>query len=581
MKKTIILSLMVIFALLTLGLTNANLIVDELDDVNFNHLEESKELKFNIENPWDLDNMSMDINVDDSFNLGDAFFDFDWDNGILENKSNKLITLTMDSSNLNINPTFEGYDGNINLTFNYKNNSDNTEYSKNESFKLFVPAYKRELKIKNDISKFSFEDKNPGDSFTATFYVENIGTITLDSFNVVIEDEDFKEKYGVEITKAEDSIEPKDDVKVDVKITIPEELSTEISKDNTKIIISYADKELEIDLEISTKIMTIDIVEIRADRKRLERILREDYLDSSSPYFIREDAKIGDEIEITVYIKNNFPTDDRDNELRDVEIELFSFDLVDADGMEEFISRIRPGRSEEVKFTFFLDPRELYSGDAPYDIEIRVTGETRDNNVYTDSWFLDLDVESSSYNLLMYDIRSEPNPVCAGDRVRIELDLFNIGTRDLEEAGLYYYSSSLDIEEWDTDIEIYEEDRKIINKYLNIPNNANPGEYNLKITAFPRHRSSRDTVSEDISITVRECGVSTTTTTTVAPVTTTTTLAPILPPGQQTGPNYGTFPVVEEKSKFTETDTYIALLVGIFVIFVILTILLAVYLFKK
>ena len=263
---------------------------------------------------------------------------------------------------------------------------------------------------------------------------------------------------------------------------------------------------VEREFTINVQGMTIDRVEVRAEGSRLETVTRSNYLSSSTPYVIDREADLGDEIELRISVRNNLP-DETDNELRDVEIEIYSFDLIDADGQDAFISRIRPGRVEDETITFMLDPEELHPDDSPFDIEIRVFGETRGGDLYSDVWYLELRMESQRYALLFRDIILSPTAVCPGEQIRVTTDVRNIGTRDLSNVGIRYYVSGLGIDIIDRFIELDYDDRRTINKFLSIPKDAIPGEYFLELTGYPRATSTSDTVNEVIVLTVRDCVV--------------------------------------------------------------------------
>ena len=255
---------------------------------------------------------------------------------------------------------------------------------------------------------------------------------------------------------------------------------------------------------INVQGMTIDRVEVRAEGSRLETISRANYLSESSPYLISRDAKLGDEIELRITIRNNLP-DETDNELRDVEIEIYSFDIIGADGQDAFISRIRPGRTEDQTISFMLDPQDLHPDDSPFDIEIRVFGETRGGELYSDVWRLELRVETQRYALIFLNEFVSPTTVCPGDRIRVNTDLRNIGTRDLSNAGIRYQVPGLDIDVIDRNIEIDFDRTRTITKFFDIPNNAVPGPYFFELTAYPRATSTSDTATEFIMFTVNSC----------------------------------------------------------------------------
>jgi hypothetical protein len=332
------------------------------------------------------------------------------------------------------------------------------------------------------------------------------------------------------------------------------------------------------EFNINVQGMTIDRVEVRAESRRLETISRANYLGSSTPYVIDREAKLGDTIELKISIRNNLPSS-ADNELRDVEIEINSFDLVNADGQEAFISRIRAGRTEDQTISFFIDPLDVHPDDAPFDLEIRVSGETRNGDYFSDVWVLELRLESNSYDLLMINPTVNPESICPDQRLRVSLDLRNIGTRDLSAAGIRYYVPGLDINEWDRNLRIdYDETRSMI-KFLDVPADAVPGEYFLEVTAYPRMSSSSDTRTETFLITVRNCAPTTPTTPNITdPIIVTPPTQDIVVPGTPIADAVGT----TSKSIFDKDNKlYVVLLTALVVLLFIGVILLLVSVFKK
>lgn len=335
---------------------------------------------------------------------------------------------------------------------------------------------------------------------------------------------------------------------------------------------------VEADYAVSVQGMTIDRVEVRTDSRRLETISRSSYISSSTPYTIDRDARLGDTIELRVSIRNNLPSSS-DNELRDVEIELYSFDLYSADGEEAFISRIRSGRTEDQTLSFYLDPLDLHPDDSPFDLEIRVSGETRDGDFYSDVWFLELRLESNSYDLLMFNEVISPASVCAGERLRVSFDLRNIGTRDLSSAGVRYNVPELGIDEWDRNFRLDYDEQRFMNRFLTIPSDALPGDYFVEVTAYPRLTSNSDLVSEIFLFSVDVCEpVVDDEVNVTEPIVISPSTPEVVVPGTPVSEGVGT----RSGSVFdTGSNFYVVLLTALVVLLLVGVILLLVYVIKK
>ncbi|MGV8162810.1 MAG: putative Ig domain-containing protein [Candidatus Nanoarchaeia archaeon] len=226
----------------------------------------------------------------------------------------------------------------------------------------------------------------------------------------------------------------------------------------------------------------------------------------TSPGTIDEEAELGDEIEIEVKIRNNFDVDNDDTIIRDIVLELSS-DLDDADGLEEEISRLRAGDDDEMTVSFTLDADSVVPGDAPFDIDLDVEGETDDGDSYSDSWTITLDMDSKSRDLHILDVQVSPTSFknCVDNRVRVNVEVRNIGSRDLADAAVKLKIPSLGIDSTISNIDLDTGDDDSYSGYITIPAGTQSGTYNLDVQAYPVRSALGVTDVESVDLTVLSC----------------------------------------------------------------------------
>jgi hypothetical protein len=226
----------------------------------------------------------------------------------------------------------------------------------------------------------------------------------------------------------------------------------------------------------------------------------------TSPGSIDKSAKLGDDIELTVTVRNNFATNVDSTIIRNIQMDISS-DLDDADGLDDSISRLEAGDHDEMTATFTLDPENVDPSDAPFDITINVDGKTSDGTVYTDSWNIKLDMDSNSRDL--YIISAEASPLsfssCRDNQVRVVSELRNVGSRDLDDAAMRLKISSLGINKIDSDLSLDTGDSYDFSDYVTIPKGVTAGTYLLEVDALPQRTVNTVTSDTAFEITVLKC----------------------------------------------------------------------------
>jgi hypothetical protein len=296
----------------------------------------------------------------------------------------------------------------------------------------------------------------------------------------------------------------------------------------------------------------------------------------SSPGTVDEDAELGDEIELKITVKNNFAVDNTSTVIRNIDMEISS-DIDEADGLDESISRLNAGDDDEMTISFVIDPSSVLPSDAPFDITIDVEGTTTDGTVHRDSWTISLDMDTKSRDL--YILSAEATPLtfnsCQENRIRVDFDVRNIGSRDLDDAAVRLKVSSLGINKIVSGIELDSGDDDQYSDYVTIPAGVAPGTYSLDVDAYPQKTVNTVTSMSAFEFEVLEC------TTGIVNPSTPGNVNPITPsnPGTVNVPNVtisGT-PVssaVGNKNIFNADNTLYLVLLGVLVVLLVTVIVL-------
>ncbi|MFP4567862.1 MAG: hypothetical protein ACLFN8_02875 [Candidatus Woesearchaeota archaeon] len=353
----------------------------------------------------------------------------------------------------------------------------------------FVLTVKREAELSAENLMLGGSNQAPGVTITEFFEIKNLGS------HDIIENVEFTHTVPSIYEFSVDPvlfILPDGSANAFVSIFVPENHASGkigeivISADGVQSIT----RDVYLDVRKNFGFKKIDV---RVDSRR------EDTMDDT-PFDV--DVKPGVEIELTVTLENNLPRSS-DNDMEDVEITMRSISD-DADGQEEFISRLRSESSTSHKFRFTIDPKDFLDGDI-VDVEIEAWGITRDGESYRDVWDLDLRIEADRYDLVIDELTLTPSSVCAGEDIRVSYELINVGRDDLSSAGIRYNLFEFGLSEWDRSLNLYSGDSRRMSRSLTIPQSASPGEYFLEVIAHPRMSSSSDTSSEILSFMVRDC----------------------------------------------------------------------------
>lgn len=229
------------------------------------------------------------------------------------------------------------------------------------------------------------------------------------------------------------------------------------------------------------------------------------------------EAQIGDTLEFEIKIENLYDGDDEEDiEIENVEvtIEIESWD--DGDD-EEFDSDddvdIKPDDTETLVVNIGEIPSDI--DDGSHQITITVEGEDEEGFEHRVVWTLEMEIEKEDEDIKVYSASIEPTTVSCSRSVTLNVKLLNAGTDDSDEIVLLVENSALGISRAYENIELDEGDSESFEYVFNIPEDAAPGLYTIKLfTFFDDYRYDNDDTTdvENVQLTVVKCEQTTPTT---------------------------------------------------------------------
>jgi hypothetical protein len=282
-----------------------------------------------------------------------------------------------------------------------------------------------------------------------------------------------------------------------------------------------------------------------------------------------EDLKAGTSINIIVKVSNEF-SGSEDYEIQDIGVEIEGSGDLDLDDSDD-MSDLDQGDDDTVTFSAEI-PSDAEDGD-DYDIDITVTGEDENGAIHEDKYSATIEVKRESHELTITDVTFNPNSVLCSGKVTMNIDIENTGKYDEDNVNILVVSQGLDIEQSFYEATLDRDDTVRKSFTFNIDSDVKPGDYDFMITSYYDVDEMSDAATA--TLTVEECQKSTTTTTqpgTAITTPTQPTMPQVVPTGGATAV-YGT-------ASFTDSPTYLVILVAaVIVLLAILIILLVKFVF--
>lgn len=271
------------------------------------------------------------------------------------------------------------------------------------------------------------------------------------------------------------------------------------------------------------------------------------------------DAKPGDDVTITVTLKNEFS---ENIDIEDITLTIESDSDLDVDDDTD-ITRIKDGDKDESEFSFTI-PRDIDEDD--YDIDITADGEDENGAKHSADYSITINIDKESHEISVVRTTLTPSRISCGGRVSLKVLVENTGSNDEDNVALEIRNSDLNLEEYFTRLSIDEGDDLEKTLTFNVPSSIEPGDYNIEVTSYYNNKFS------DVGVAilyVDTCKSITNDNQTTPTTPTNTTTPPIVYPTGTVGPSYG-------GESFFNSTAYIILLVVAALVFIILIIVLVV-----
>ncbi len=364
-----------------------------------------------------------------------------------------------------------------------------------------------DIEAKIDMAQLTFLDDqidlggntaNRGDPVAATIQVENTGTRTITNLIATIYDSrgnTIDDEYNSVISVNRNTLAPGQEATVTVSLTIPENANSEPTK-VAEVRVSGLDNGNTIEDEVNIymeaeSLLEIDDIDIEVNGKD------EGDLNDGSSY---RDLVEGDEVELTIKVKNLY--NDDDDEISDVYIEITD-DNWDID--EKSDEKDIEGDEDATFVVSFTIDEEV--DDDETTILIRAYGEDNREDVssfdHYDEWELRFEVDRKNDDIRIKDVSFNRNPVdCNANTVTMDVELKNYGTEDQKDIFIYAYSDK-DNFNWNdkkTYIELDEGEETTRSFIIDLPNNLDEDTYIVNIEV--KYDISKDADEEMVLIDV-------------------------------------------------------------------------------
>ena len=460
--------------------------------------------------------------------------------------------ITFTINNIPENQTSGGYTGDITIDWGTGNQTNST---------LTVTVTSPSYSIMTIPDPITFEEVDQNSNVSTSFNITNNGNAPMQNVNLA---SSMASKYNVQISPTSlGTLSVDESVLVNVDVTIPEDEATD---EHSLGSISVTSDEYNTSFNLHADV-----------RGKLEISDIDTWVDGDSDKNVQEgatidkDAKPLSTVKFDIRLDNRFSdNDDEDIEIENVEVTIIIEEIDDGDDLEEtledFDLKADKYKRVEHEFEIPLDVEE-----STYNVIITAEGEDENGVMHTDKVELKLEVDKESHKVIIDKTRLFPEEVsCGGGYSTLEVSITNIGTHNEDEVVIGITSSDLDIninEQVELDKDPDDDENNFRKSYtIDIPEEISAGRYPIDIRVY----YDMDEISDHIRefITIKECssdnGGDSTTSTTDDSVTLITDsgnddlIPPVIQPDVQ---SWIKEQGITQITTFTKSNAYLALLV--------------------
>ncbi len=356
----------------------------------------------------------------------------------------------------------------------------------------------------------------PGDNFTATFTVKNVGTETLTSLKArSTELEDYNLTFAPNGVFNLASGETKT---VNVSGRLPQNVNAkEKNNPHTAIIfINNSNKQGSLNLDVTAESM-LNFDDIVIDYNGES----EDLENGENVQEIRP----GDKITISGEVHNLFDASP-EIQIEEVKITIIIEDLDDGNDIEEEdrVKDIDSDDNENFEIKFDVPGN---AEDDKYRMTIEAEGKDENGARHNIIWVIGFEVDRLPYMIKITKATLSKTEIECGNTVDLAVRIENIGRNEEDEVELAVKSTSLGINERIKNIYIDNRPGDPDSKYsktftFDVGEDVKAGTYGIDITTY--YKNTRLSDSERVNLVVKSCATATTTTSTIATTSTSTTI---------------------------------------------------------
>ena len=209
-----------------------------------------------------------------------------------------------------------------------------------------------------------------------------------------------------------------------------------------------------------------------------------------------DDFEVGDIIDGTLKIKNNFDDD------MDFDAKIYLYDTAEEETIEEVKDSVdvKDGKYEEIEFSIEI-PEDIDT-EGEFAIYAYVEGEDGECNTA----YVNIDIKREKHKVIISEINLDREDISPGDEMKVEVKAENLGRED-EDATISLDIPALNIhqESGEFEIEKYgKDDEKTEIFFVTIPKDAKYGYYDMN--ASVDYGNGEDSDVEEITISARTSG---------------------------------------------------------------------------
>ena len=201
---------------------------------------------------------------------------------------------------------------------------------------------------------------------------------------------------------------------------------------------------------------------------------------------------IGENIKGKIKIENNFDED------LDFDVNAYLYDISEDEEIENYEDSVSvdKDKNEELEFEFAV-PKDI-NEENNYAVFVKILDEDEE---YCNENYVKIDIEREEYDVVIKDAEIDSGVTC-GDYFNAEVKVSNIGSKD-DDVYLVIENSGLNISEKSEEFELekYDEDDTETKTFsIKTRENADEGNYEIKITAFFDDGNKEYSVTKDLRV---------------------------------------------------------------------------------